>query len=194
MSIDKQVIKNYNICGLKIFFSNKIESRQLPLALIVKNKRIKTTLYNFLFFYSMLGGLIVMFYPVDVFTTDVVINIQTMIHHMSMILIGFAIVFSGKIDFLWRGFLGSVIVFCSVVGVALIMNVIANCAKLGTFNMFFISPFQTSHLSIFSIIQAKAPYIVFLLSYIVAFSIGAFLIKLMLQGLSKIYDKKATLV
>ena len=78
----------FQFCSVPIYL--------VPLALLIRNEKIKTALYNFLSFYVLLAGLIVMFYPGDVFTTDVVINFQTMIHHMSMVLIGFAITFAGK--------------------------------------------------------------------------------------------------
>lgn len=162
----------------------------LPLVLFVKNERFKTALYNFLSFYVVVAGIVVMIYPGDVFTTDILINIQPMIHHMSMVLVGVAIAFAGKNVFSWRSFFDSLFVFCSVLLVALIINIIGHHAGLDTFNMFFISPYQEGHLPVFSIIQANAPYPIFLLSYIFGFSVGALLIKFAFQGLVKAYDKK----
>ncbi len=176
----------FQFCSVPIYL--------VPLALLIRNEKIKTALYNFLSFYVLLAGLIVMFYPGDVFTTDVVINFQTMIHHMSMVLIGFAITFAGKNNYSWRGFLSALIVFAIVLVVALIMNIIGHFADIGTFNMFFISPYQPSTLPVFSIIYAKAPYPIFLLSYIFGFSVGALVIKYALQGLMKLLDKKSVLI
>lgn len=165
----------------------------LPLALLVKHERIKSALYNFLSFYGVLGGLIVMFYPGDVFITTIAINIQTMVHHMSMVIIGFVITFAGKTNFSWRGFLDSIIVFVALIVTALIINTIGRYSGL-TFNMFFISPFQMSTLPVFSLIQEKAPYPIFLLSYIFGFSAGALLIKFALQGINKLYNKQVVII
>lgn len=172
----------FQFCSVPIYL--------LPLVLIVKNIKIKVALYNFLSFYVILAGLAVMIYPGDVFTSDIVINFQTMIHHMSMVLIGVAIALAGKNNFSWRGFLESLIIFSIILVIALVINIIGHFSGLENFNMFFISPYKEGHLPVFSIIQAKAPYPIFLFSYIFGFSLGALLIKYLLQSTLKVYNRK----
>ena len=64
-------------------------------------------------------------------------------------------------------------VFIVLVSIALILDISTYYLKIdGGLDMFFISPFHTCELPIFSIIYEKVPYIMFLLTYLLAFTLG----------------------
>lgn len=147
------------------------------LALIIKNQKIRSFLYSFLAFFGLFGGLVVMLYPNDVFVNLVLINIQTMIHHGAMVVMGVTLILAQKVSFDLKSLLKGASVFISLAIIAQILNIIGHYADLGTFNMFFISPFQKNHLPILSNIQASQPYVVFLLSYLFGFTLAAFVVQ-----------------
>jgi hypothetical protein len=147
------------------------------LALTVKNPKIKEALYSFLAFYGLFGGLIVMIYPGDVFTDLVMINIQTMIHHGGMVVVGTTLILAQKVKFDFKSLVKASYVFLGLILIAQGMNFIAYYANVGTFNMFFISPFGTNHLPVLSTIQSTQPYLVFLIIYILGFTFAAFVIQ-----------------
>lgn len=147
------------------------------LSLIIKNQKVKQALYAFLGLFGLFGGLIVMIYPGDVFMSLVMINIQTMIHHAGMVIVGVTLLLAKKVSFDFKSLLKATCVFLGLILVAQSMNIIAHYAEIGTFNMFFISPYESNHLPVLSNIQANQPFLVFLFSYIGGFTFAAFLIQ-----------------
>ena len=148
------------------------------LAAIFQNKKIASYLHAYLSTYGFLAGLLVMVMPGDVFMSFVGINIQTMFVHGGMVVIGIYSMVSGRIEHTLFGYVKAVIVFSVVVLIADMLNIIVyNIGVLNgaTFNMFFISPYFNSTLPVFSSIQPSVPYILYLLIYILSFSVGGFI-------------------
>jgi hypothetical protein len=56
--------------------------------------------------------------------------------------------------------------------------------------MFYISPYFISSLPVFDIIQENVPYIIYLLIYIVALTLGALIIYFISLGINKLLSKK----
>ncbi len=141
-------------------------------------------------------------YPNDVFIDLVMINIQTMIHHGGMIVVGCTLMLAQKVSFRFAGLFKASMVFFGLLVIALIMDIVCFKAGLTSFNMFYISPYIPNHLPILSNIYQTRPYIVFLLGYSVGFVFEAFLMQKMGQGLnsllrllgSKSYSEKPGLV
>lgn len=158
------------------------------LCLFVKNQKIKEALYSFLAFYGLFGGLAVMFYPNDVYIDLVMIDIQTMLHHGGMVVVGFTLIFANKVDFKLRSLLKATYVFLGLVASALIFDLIAHKAGFGSFNMFFISPYVSNPFPILSTIHETQPYLVFLIIYIIGFGFAAFLMQKMGYWLNRLYQ------
>ena len=141
---------------------------------LTKNKKIEEYCYSFLSTFGLIAGISVMLYPNTVFTKEVLINVQTMLHHGSMVIMGLFILVNHSVnkkykEVIFQGF----IVFMILVSIALILDISTYYLKIdGGLDMFFISPFHTSELPIFSIIYEKIPYIIFLLTYLLAFTLG----------------------
>ena len=144
------------------------------IASILKKGKVYNALTSYLGTYGLFAGLAVMFLPTTVFISTIGINIQTMVVHGGMVIIGVLLLSTSKIEFKWKSLLKASMIFIILCSVALCMNVIAHFAMPNeTFNMFFISPWFDCELPILQSIQDGAPYIVFLLCYLIGFTLCA---------------------
>ncbi len=156
----------------------------------LKKCEFQKYLYAYIGTFVVFAGLCVMFYPDSVFTSTIGINIQTMVCHGGMIVIGVVVLASGVIDMEWKTILKAMAVFAVLVSVALIMNIIFNSTgNTANFNMFYISPYKNCSLAILSDIQKVVPYIVFLFVYIFGFSLAAFIIFAIAKGINHLVNK-----
>jgi hypothetical protein len=142
------------------------------LASILKKGKIYNALISYLSTYSLFAGIAVMCLPTTVFIPTIGINIQTMVIHGGMVIIGILLMATNKIKFIWKTLLESSIIFIILSSIALIMNVIAHFTIPNeTFNMFYISPWFDCELPILKSIQDGTPYIIFLLCYLIGFTL-----------------------
>lgn len=141
-------------------------------ASFLKPSKFRDCLYCFLATYGLFAGIAVMLYPGDVFISTIGINIQTMVHHGLQITYGVFLISTKQVRIHISSLLKASFVFIALVLTALAMNLITHAAGLqDTFNMFYISPYFSCHLPILSMVYANTPYIVFLLVYILGFTI-----------------------
>ncbi|MFA6627334.1 MAG: hypothetical protein WCT17_02240, partial [Bacilli bacterium] len=143
------------------------------LAGLVKAGKVQNALYSFLGTFCLFAGLAVMVYPNDVFVSTLGINIQTMVHHGGMVVLGIYVIASNRSIPSLKGIIGSGVVFMIIVAIAQIMNLIFVNKGL---NLFFISPYNVCHLPVLSVIQEKFGYVVFIITYILGFMLVAYLI------------------
>ena len=167
----------------------------LPFILLVKNDKIKEMFIAFTATFCFFGGLVVYIYPNDVFIETIGINFQTMIHHGLQIVLGIYCItyYRNSLNFKWWS--KSIFVFAGLVATALSLNVIVyhvlqNMNINETFNMFYISPYFDCTLPVLSIFYGILPYILFLLLYIIGFSLAAFIIYLLQQLIINYIRKK----
>lgn len=157
------------------------------IAALTKNNNVQKATFAFLGSYSLIAGLSCMLYPETVFISTIGINIQTMIHHGSMVVIGFFLLINKQVEYNLKSLFKASIVFYICVISALIIDIVTYYIGIdGGLKMFFISPFHQSSLPVFSIIYEKTPYILFLIIYLLLFSIGAFLV----LKLAKMFSNK----
>ena len=136
--------------------------------------------------FSLFAGLCVMLYPGQVFISTIGINIQTMICHGAMIVIGIYLLYTGYVKAESKTILKAAAVFAGCVALAAIMNEIAHAAKLEeTFNMFFISPYWECTLPVYSLVHNVVPFPLNLLIYITGFTIAAGIILLVAMAISR---------
>ena len=171
----------------------------LPFIAFSKNQRLRECCIAYMMTFSLFAGIAVFCYPNDVFTYIAGINLQTMVHHGSQILMGafFAVRYRNKISL--KFFRGGVYVFVVMVVVAMLLNIIAYHAfgVFGideTFNMFFISPYFACTLPLLSIVWEKVPYLVFVCIYFFGFILCALLMHEIIcgsvKGVRKITKRK----
>lgn len=162
------------------------------IASLIKKGKVQECLYSFLATFSLFGGLLVMLVPGDVFIEFIGINIQTMVHHGAMVVIGVVLYASKSIKLQHKTILKACYVFFTLVGIALAFDCIYYwLGGTETCNLFFISPYFPSTLPVFSVLWQNLPYLLFLLSYILGFSIIAYVVLLVVMLINKCLQKKA---
>ena len=163
------------------------------LAGLLKKGKLQTACYAYLATYAVFAGVCVMMYPATVFIRTVGINIQTVVCHGSMIVIGVWLLYTGHVEVKHKTILKAIPVFAVCVGMAVAMNEIAHATGLlqrETFDMFFISPYGTPSLPVYSLVQGVVPFPWCLMIYVIAFSLAAYLMMLIALGIKSLTIKK----
>lgn len=165
-----------------------------PFIVFLKDGRVRDAFIGFCAFFSFFAGVAVMLYPNDVFIETVGINIQTMIHHGSQVVIGVFLAVHERRKFSKLFYLSSLIVFAALSLIAIILNVAVYHVfeYVGideTFNMFYISPYFDCTLPVLSSVYAVVPYPVFLVMYLLGFAIVGAVVALAQYGIMKLTDK-----
>ena len=166
----------------------------LPFIVFLKDGKLRDAFISFTAIFVLVAGLAVMIYPNDVFVGTIGINIQTMVHHGSQVILGvFCCVHERRKYKGARFCLSAVAVFAALAAVATLLNetFIYIIPDDSTFNMFFISRHFPSTLPILDGIYASVPYPVFLLAYFFAFGVGAAVIYLIQWGIIKLTSLKS---
>lgn len=164
----------------------------LPFAVFPKSDRIRGAVMSFLATFALFGGLAVMAYPGDVFISMIGINIQTMVHHGSQVILGVLMVAWNRRRMDKVFFAKGIAVFAILAAVAMILNLGVHAALVSagmgdlTFNMFFISPYHPCTLPVLSLIYPVVPYPVFLTLYMVGFSAVAGILFLLEKGILRL--------
>ncbi len=160
----------------------------MALAALLKEGKLKNMLCSYLATYGLFAGLVVMLYPSDVFTSIIGINIQTMIHHGVMVVLGVLMYVSGRVKFSHKVILHGLPVFASFVGLATVANILFHYFGPAdhTFNMFYISPYYPCTLPVLSMFYGKVPYLVFLIIYVGGFTLAGYVMSLIAMGISKL--------
>jgi len=135
---------------------------------------MKEILMLYLGSFSLLGGLLVMLLPNDIYIDSVYINFQTTFHHGAMLVIGLLALVRLK-NITLKQFIPSIVTFSIFIAVAVVMNTAHNILiNVPTFNMFFINPQYGTSLPVLIDIYPVVPYPVFLLIYVIGFTFGAY--------------------
>ena len=161
------------------------------LAGIFRKGLFNDAMKSYLATFALFGGLCVMAYPGDVFVPTIGINIQTMVCHASMVVVGFMLWATKSVEFNFKTLLKAVCVFVVFVALALGMNVLWHFYgdPAQTFNMFYISPYTPCTLPLLSMIYPKVPYFLFLIIYIIGFALAAMVMLLFAMLGHKIQSK-----
>ena len=165
------------------------------LAVILKKGRVHDALLVFLACYGTLAGILVMAMPGDVFTPALMIDVQTMFHHGSQLVVGLYLLLCKKIKLNFRAILGGALVFIGVLSIALLLDIVFyKTGIIGdeTFNMFFISPYFDSTLPVYKDLYQKLPYPVFFALYAVPFVAASSLMFAVRALFDKALTKKRT--
>ena len=143
---------------------------------LCKKGRLQKSLYAYLASFSLFAGIAVMLYPASVFIGTVGINIQTMVCHGGMVILGVLLLASGEAELHKRTLLRALPVFVVMVLSAVVMNEVAYRVGLlenHTFNMFFVSPYCEPSLPVFSLVQGVIPFPMSLVVYVLGFTAAA---------------------
>jgi hypothetical protein len=160
------------------------------IAAFLPDGKVRQALYNFLAVFGMFGGLAVCLYPEGVFTAFVFVNCQTMIHHVTLFLMGFYLIMCGRIK-LNKGLVNATTVFLALIIIAQCLNIAAYLAGISPgqlFNMFFISPFHTTTLPVLPLIQEYS-FALFHLTYFTVVTAAAYATFFLFYGGKKLCEK-----
>lgn len=163
------------------------------LAGIFRKGKVHKALCAYLSTYAVFAGLAVMAYPADVFIKTIGINIQTMICHGSMIVVGIYLMYVGHVKVEHKTIFKALPVFAGALTVAVVLNeimVASGLLKGETFNMFFVSPHFAPSLPVYSLVQQYVPYPWCLMIYIAGFTAAAYLILLLTIAVKSIASRK----
>ncbi len=170
----------------------------LILAGCLKPNKFRECLTSFLGTFALLGGLLVMFMPVDVFTDVLLISIHTMVHHGLMVVMGVFVYVAGQIKFKSSTILKASYVFGVIVLLAFVMNILSRPLGLEGFNVFYIGPYTRCHILVLSDIWDMLALtgetitfnnFVFLFIYVFAFALGGSIILLIAWLINLIKNK-----
>lgn len=147
----------------------------MVLAAILRKGKVYDSLLAYLATYALFAGLVVMIYTGDVFSKIIGINIQTMVVHCGMFVVGFMLLVTRSVKISYMTVLKATTVFVSMLLIALLMNITWHyCSNIDEeFNMFFISPYYPCSLAVLNVIYNACPYPVFLIIYILGFMLAA---------------------
>jgi hypothetical protein len=172
----------YQLCSTPIYL--------LPFVIFMKEGKIRDTIMSFISTFALFGGLVVFVYPNDVFVESIVVNFQTMIHHGLQIVLGIYFMVYNRKKINIKYFLKGIIVFVILSVIAIILNlVVYNFITKDIFNMFFISPYFPQHLPVLSTVSEMAPYVVYLLAYLVGFVIAGYLVFIVQYGIIRLCSR-----
>lgn len=146
------------------------------ISLFFKKGKVRDSLYAFLSTFGLIAGLAVMIMPTTVFVSQIGINLQTMIHHMGQVLIGAYLLASGFTKLDWKMPLRAVPTFLSLMAIAFTLNVTIGSVDGIRINMFEMGPYFTPSLPVYDVLFGAVPYVVFLLLYVLGFTLGAYLV------------------
>ena len=156
----------------------------------LKEGKFRDFLCSFLATFGLFAGLIVMIVPGDVFISTIGINIQTMVHHGAMVVMGVFMYVSGKAKIEHKTVLKGAAVFAVFVVVAFGSNMLFHHFGNGeNFNMFYIGPYIPCHLPVLSTIWPLVPYPIWLIIYLVGFTAAAYIMLLAAMLIKKIVQK-----
>ena len=162
----------------------------LPILVFAKDCKFRNAVMAYMVTFSLFAGLVVMIYPGDVFIEIIGINIQTMVHHGLQLVIGVFLAAHNRHHLNKRFFAWAMSAFVVLCAVALGLNTVMHYAKPDVgFNMFYISPFQNCTLPVLSEVYAKAPYPVFLIVYVLGFTLVATIVYTIEKVAAKICTK-----
>ncbi len=160
-----------------------------PLAFLfykLKCKKIYDAMLGFLSTYSLVAGFLTVFIGTEkVLCSHIAINIQTMVHHGLMLVLGVIILSTRAIRFDKETFVLSTLVFLPLLAIALILN-----ALMPQLDLFYVSTTSTVAFKPISdlLFGGNLPYIIYLSGYILLFA-GASALTLFIA--SKITKKKS---
>jgi len=201
LEIGKQLIYSFkfNEDGMYYYYTLQVFPYQLcstpfyvfPIVVFAKEGKFRDYAISFTSLFILIGGLIVMIYPNDVFGGDFeFIFLQTMVHHGTQVIIGiYCLCYTRKQNkLLW--FLKSLPYFVVLCALAVVLNEVIFLITPRFINLWNISSHFACGLPILSTVYAAVPYVVFLLAFVVGFTFLAFLVNSIALGIIKLTQLK----
>lgn len=172
----------FSICSMVYYF--------VPIILFVnkeKHPKIVDAAIGYLSFITLTMGIVVCIYTKMVTSDLIYINIQTMVHHGALIVLGAFIYVWNRKSVTIKTFYRSLIAFAITAVIAILINVAFYPHFI---NMFFINPTRITNLPIGNVVQEKAGYPVYLIGFLSLIALMTFLTYLVETSIYKAVTKK----
>lgn len=146
------------------------------ICLFLKKSWLRDSLLSFVAYTTILGSIASAVMPDSLFVPDILVNVHTMWLHLGSLAVSIYLFISSEVLVSRKSFLQAIVVFLVVITLASILNVCiynSGVLKGETFNMLYISPYFESTLPVFNNIYNSVPYMLFLIIYILALSLGS---------------------
>lgn len=172
----------FSICSMVYYL--------IPIVLFVdkeKHPKIIDAVNGYLCFISLMSGIAVCIYTDMVMSKLIFINVQSLIHHGSQVILGVYIYVWNRKTITIKTYYRSLIAFAITAVIAIIINV---SFYPNFINMFFINPTIITNLPIGNIVQEKAGYPVFLIGFLALIALMTFLTYLVEISIYKLVLKK----
>lgn len=155
----------------------------------LKKSNLRTSLLSYMAFVTILGSIATVIIPDSCFVSDILVNVHTMWLHCGSLVVSVYLLMSGEVKLNIKNLVNGVLVFVIFVVLANLLNVLVyNSGILNgeSFNMFYISPYFTSTLPVFDIIQESVPYPLYLITYLCVIATGALIIYFSSVGIKRV--------
>ena len=175
----------FSICSMVYYL--------VPIILFVNKEKfpkIIDAVNGYLCLISLTMGIVVCIYTKMVTSDLIFINIQTMIHHGALIVIGVLVYVWNRNNITIKTFYRSLIAFAITAVIAIIINVAFYPHFI---NMFFINPTRITNLPIGSVVQENAGYAVYLIGFLSTIALVTFLTYLVETSIYKLVMKRSSL-
>lgn len=172
----------FSVCSMIYYFT--------PIILFVnkeKHPKLVDAANGYLCLISLFMGLLVCIYTDMVMSRLIFINVQSLIHHGTQVIIGVYIYVWNRKNITIKTFYRTLIAFIITVPIAIIINLSFYPHFI---NMFFINPMIITNLPIGNIIQEKAGYPVYLILFLLAVTLVTYLTYLVETSIYKLTLKK----
>ena len=152
-----------------------------------KHPKIVDAANGYMSFICLMTGIVVCVYTKMVTSSLIYINIQTFIHHGSLIVLGVFIYVWNRKSVTIKTFYRSLIAFA----ITVVISILINLAFYPRFiNMFFINPMIITNLPIGNVVQEKAGYPVYLIGFLSLIALLTCLTYLVETSIYKAVSKK----
>lgn len=175
----------FSICSMIYYF--------IPIILFVdkeKHPKLVDTAVGYMCLISLFMGILVCLYTDMVMSRLIFINVQSLIHHGTQVIVGVYIYVWNRKTISIKTAYRTLIAFAITVAIAIIINV---SFYPNFINMFFINPMFITNLPIGNIIQEKAGYPVYLILFLIAVSLVTYLTYFVETSFYKLAEKKKDL-
>ena len=172
----------FSICSMIYYF--------IPIILFVdkeKHPKLEDTAVGYMCLISLFMGVLVCLYTDMVMSRLIFINVQSLIHHGTQVIVGVYIYVWNRKTISIKTTYRTLIAFAITVAIAIITNV---SFYPNFINMFFINPMFITNLPIGNIIQEKAGYPVYLILFLIAVSLVTYLTYFVETSFYKLAEKK----
>jgi len=149
------------------------------ICLFLNKGKIRDSLLSYVSFITILGSIMTIILPESCFVSTTLVNIHTMWLHLGSFVVSVYLLFTKEVELKKENLKKAFIVFLIFVGIAMYLNLVIynlGILKGETFNMFYISPYFTTHLPVYKTVQENVPYLLYLLFYIFTILLGEIVI------------------